>query len=361
MNSVIFKKKIDGFVILGQNFRFFSPAKNLTMKIPFIIRSYNTAHFLKGFHSIQSSKVFCSHLGEVQDTSVSILFSCLDNILDYKKLCSLMKCTLIETIENHQESETYHCYMQTAHEENHTSEINIYLGDFEFLLTEWINRLRTGCLEDNAKIFVYASATGQSYSAKHLMQQFPSFNWIHVVEFVLHCAFDFSEAKHMLMCRRDALINLFGIQPAYEYYPLAIPNIGNFYFQTMVSAAPVSIEYIKFYSQYAKYFHRSPNPPFRTSSTANFIFEVLSSVLISNQTTERQRKSRCGKLIHDAAMIFKFLEINPQNLYARCEVLVTSFQPLTNPVSRCFSTAENFIKSQNIQNCEAIVFWIRFQ
>jgi len=356
MSGIKFQRKIDGYVFLADNFEFLLPTQNVKMKLPFIIRCYHRKHFLKGFSSISSEKVYSVYLTDICDMSIHIFFRAPNDVLDYKIACSVLKKSFIQAIILNQNSETCKCFEQQVLSKSEAAgQVCVYVADFWPITTTWLAELKkTFNCRNGFQIYVYASATGQSCSTSYILSNFPQINWSLVRECVLHCAFDFSNPENLLLWNREALIQTLGVSPSYEYFPLALPNLGNFYFTSNLEDQQNPIKMIKFYSEFAKYFHKSSDPPFKTSTLGNFIVQTLSSGPVSENLNTRKQKLACRKYLNQCKLIKDFIQKEKKGLYARCEILVASIKPENNLLQNMVDVAERFLEEFNIKNCSCL-------
>jgi hypothetical protein len=176
---------------------------------------------------------------------------------------------------------------------------------------------------------------GQTMDLFYMIDKLNCLETTPMIEVLLHHAFDCSAPNKLLLWKRDGVTQRMNHAPTAEYYPLALPNLGNYYYNFLsriMSTEPNvdnKITMFKCYGDNSKHVHGNTSPPFQKSEIADFLQKYASGGFLCKTEAEIKKLIRKAKdyLTHAKLLerLVKSAELKVFN-GARIEFIVSSIE-----------------------------------
>lgn len=168
---------------------------------------------------------------------------------------------------------------------------------------------------------------GQSAQLSTMLTILDGYNSSDLIEVILHIASDIQATGKVPLWNRTSLTNLFKGIDVLEYYVCGIPGFGNYSFLNLGRSELLtenellvskSVQQVKFYSSFAKYFHIEKSKPFTSPCASSDLIRYVFNPFKSKYLLKKFRFH-----LEDLKSVEAFISRVPDTrFYARCELLM---------------------------------------
>jgi len=361
-----FEKNLDGLFVLSKTLNFLLPTKNVKLKYwPVVVRKETSKH-VKSSRTLRTKFFYSVFLFECQDMNCSIIVTDdQDEKLSFNLISIWLNEAIDKTILSLRESETLQLYKQTVNEVG-KKERFILLSDYELFCAKLrtqlfisLNVIKTSATTD-CRFYFLATISGQSFDSNELFARMSkSIKWDNTTECILHLAYDVISASNLcLFWKREEIVDRLKCQPSYEYYPLGLSGVGNFYFnlynRMKFSNEKIEVGLVKYYQSLYKYVHRKEILPFQESQMTSFIWKFLNEAFIDRTAKKKEiLKKKCETYLETLKSMKNIIEGHQNEIVknrARLEIIVSALEYTDCPFPEISSHTEKFIKRHDLLN-----------
>ena len=344
-NDINVHRKIDGLQVLARSWGFVNPIKNIRIKYPFRIKREDSRKLLKGCRTTSGTRyIWTIYLFESSDLTVKVMFwyrddESLSNMC-YKTLSQVISKSISDTIKYFPYSDTSKQNNQKIFpdvvDHNKIDFFEIVCCDFSSFANVFSNYIIANLIvfEQPILFCFLGMCMGQSVSATYIENRLRDFNTEAIIEVLIHHAFDCNVEGKVILWKRDGLINkLDGVLPSSEYYPLALPNLGNFYFElldTVMANTPNKTNTVtmwKCYGDNSKHVHDNSSKPFQKSEIAEFLLKYASGGFLRNTKKDiEQLYDQVNVYINQIKILDRLVDGASKHFFkaARIELIVST-------------------------------------